>query len=217
LGRGKHTTRHTELHDVCGGWVADTPGFSSLEFDRMSVQDLKDAMWAESYVVSLYNKGIISMADDGNFRPNDYVTREEFLKMLVIAFKLSGAESGKSFTDVKDGAWYATFVNMGVASGVINGMSDGSFGIGKGVTRQDACVMLARALGLDTDNEVLLSFADADNVSDYAVNSVGVLTEYAIINGFDDNTFKPDATCTRAQAAKLIANAITIFSSILNK
>ena len=45
LGRGKHTTRHTELHDVCGGWVADTPGFSSLEFDRMSVQDLKDAMW----------------------------------------------------------------------------------------------------------------------------------------------------------------------------
>ena len=45
LGRGKHTTRHTELHDVCGGWVADTPGFSSLEFDRMSVQDLKDALW----------------------------------------------------------------------------------------------------------------------------------------------------------------------------
>ena len=45
LGRGKHTTRHTELHEVCGGWVADTPGFSSLEFDRMSVQDLKDALW----------------------------------------------------------------------------------------------------------------------------------------------------------------------------
>ena len=45
LGRGKHTTRHTELHDVCGGWVADTPGFSSLEFDRMSVQDLKEALW----------------------------------------------------------------------------------------------------------------------------------------------------------------------------
>jgi len=32
LGRGKHTTRHVELFDVSGGWVADTPGFSSLEF-----------------------------------------------------------------------------------------------------------------------------------------------------------------------------------------
>ncbi|SJZ75800.1 ribosome small subunit-dependent GTPase A [Anaerorhabdus furcosa] len=34
LGRGKHTTRHTELHEVAGGWVADTPGFSSLDFTK---------------------------------------------------------------------------------------------------------------------------------------------------------------------------------------
>ena len=32
LGRGKHTTRHCELHQVAQGWVADTPGFSSLDF-----------------------------------------------------------------------------------------------------------------------------------------------------------------------------------------
>ncbi len=40
LGRGKHTTRHNELHPVAGGYVADTPGFSSLDFSRMSVEDL---------------------------------------------------------------------------------------------------------------------------------------------------------------------------------
>lgn len=33
LGRGKHTTRHTELFRVCGGYVADTPGFSSFDYD----------------------------------------------------------------------------------------------------------------------------------------------------------------------------------------
>lgn len=32
LGRGKHTTRHTELHALCGGWIADTPGFGTIEF-----------------------------------------------------------------------------------------------------------------------------------------------------------------------------------------
>lgn len=32
LGRGKHTTRHVELWNLCGGWIADTPGFSRLEF-----------------------------------------------------------------------------------------------------------------------------------------------------------------------------------------
>ncbi|MBE6117880.1 MAG: ribosome small subunit-dependent GTPase A [Erysipelotrichaceae bacterium] len=40
LGRGKHTTRHNELHPVAGGYVADTPGFSSLDFSRMTVEDL---------------------------------------------------------------------------------------------------------------------------------------------------------------------------------
>ncbi len=34
-GRGKHTTRHTQLYEVCGGWLADTPGFSSLDFSRI--------------------------------------------------------------------------------------------------------------------------------------------------------------------------------------
>ena len=42
LGRGKHTTRHTELLEINSGWVADTPGFSSLEFIDMTKQDIRD-------------------------------------------------------------------------------------------------------------------------------------------------------------------------------
>ncbi len=42
LGRGKHTTRHTELIQLHGGWIADTPGFSKLEFTDMEEVQLKD-------------------------------------------------------------------------------------------------------------------------------------------------------------------------------
>lgn len=42
LGRGKHTTRHTELLYLCDGLVADTPGFSSLNFYDMNVEDIRD-------------------------------------------------------------------------------------------------------------------------------------------------------------------------------
>lgn len=42
LNRGKHTTRHTELLSLCGGLVADTPGFSALEFTGMSNGDIRD-------------------------------------------------------------------------------------------------------------------------------------------------------------------------------
>lgn len=44
LGRGKHTTRHVELHKVKDGWIADTPGFSKLDFSIMSEYDLKEAV-----------------------------------------------------------------------------------------------------------------------------------------------------------------------------
>ncbi len=42
LGRGKHTTRHVELVDVCGGLLADTPGFSSFDFDEIEKEELSN-------------------------------------------------------------------------------------------------------------------------------------------------------------------------------
>lgn len=42
LGRGKHTTRHTELIEVLGGYIADTPGFSSISFNEMAKFDIRD-------------------------------------------------------------------------------------------------------------------------------------------------------------------------------
>ena len=51
LGRGKHTTRHNELHPVAGGLVADTPGFSSLDFSRINARELgEDVMEFEPYI-----------------------------------------------------------------------------------------------------------------------------------------------------------------------
>lgn len=44
LGRGKHTTRHCELFSINGGWLGDTPGFSSLDFSGMNIQALADSI-----------------------------------------------------------------------------------------------------------------------------------------------------------------------------
>ena len=44
LGRGKHTTRHCELHKVADGLVADTPGFSSLDFTRLNTEYLDEVI-----------------------------------------------------------------------------------------------------------------------------------------------------------------------------
>lgn len=44
LGRGKHTTRHCQLHHVAHGLVADTPGFSSLDFTRLNLDHLDEVI-----------------------------------------------------------------------------------------------------------------------------------------------------------------------------
>lgn len=51
LGRGKHTTRHVELHKLCGGLIADTPGFSSLDLDQLEPIDLSQC-FIEFYELS---------------------------------------------------------------------------------------------------------------------------------------------------------------------
>ena len=43
LGRGRHTTRHIELFKICGGYIADTPGFSSIDFQNAE-KILKDEL-----------------------------------------------------------------------------------------------------------------------------------------------------------------------------
>ena len=44
LNRGKHTTRHTELFKVLNGFVVDTPGFSQIDFQKMTKEDIRDNM-----------------------------------------------------------------------------------------------------------------------------------------------------------------------------
>lgn len=43
LGRGKHTTRHVELFTFRNFYIADTPGFSSLDFDNIKKEDIKNS------------------------------------------------------------------------------------------------------------------------------------------------------------------------------
>ena len=61
--------------------------------------------------MTLYRAGIISDAPDKKFRPNDNITREEFVKMIVCAFAGDTASAPHKFADEVDGAWYNTYLS----------------------------------------------------------------------------------------------------------
>lgn len=90
LGRGKHTTRHTELLEICGGMVADTPGFSALDFTDMSSYDIRDnfiefnlyrdkCRFRDCMHVSEVGCEIIKKVEDGTILKSRY---ENYLKFI---------------------------------------------------------------------------------------------------------------------------------------
>ncbi len=166
--------------------------------------------WAEEAVTILAKKGILQGDGSGNFRPNDLVTREEFLKMLVLAAGLTG-EAEVPFADVAADAWYYGPVATAYQHGITTGVTESLFGIGEQVTRQDAATFLyraAQAAGVTWDTSAApASFTDADQIASYALPGVQAMQAAGILSGMGDGTFAPQAHATRAETAVMIYRA----------
>lgn len=69
--------------------------------------------------------------------------------------------------------------------------------------RQDMATILYRAMG-DQNSKAILDFSDVDDIASYATDAIAELVGLSIINGYEDGSFKPRGTATRAEAAKMI-------------
>ena len=174
--------------------------------------DMDDTLWAKTAVDTLYERGIINGKGENKFCPSDIVKREEFLKMVVEALNIVGiSEDKKEFSDVDKSAWYSHYVDTGLGTGIINGISESEFGVGKPITRQDMATILYRAIKYgevslysvtDTD------FTDKSDISGYALEAVEALASAKVINGMGDGSFMPNKTATRAEAAVMLYNLL---------
>ena len=174
--------------------------------------DMDSAPWAITAVQTLADRGIVKGRGNNMFCPQDNVTREEFLKMVIESLNMVGVpEQALKFTDIPSDAWYASYVETGVGCGIIKGISETEFGTGQPITRQDMATILHRAIKYCevslykvTDN----TFTDEDNIAEYAKEAVVALAGAKFINGMGDGTFMPEKTSTRAEAAVMLYNLL---------
>ena len=171
---------------------------SSAEFS-----DMKNAEWAKTAVSELAKKGFVSGDGNGLFRPDDNVLREEFLKMVILSFDRMDSEANADFKDVSQDKWYYSYIASGINAGIVKGISDSEFGIGRNITRQDAAAILYRIYNVSSQNS-RQSFIDSDEIADYAKKAVNELSTEGIISGMGDGKFYPQKNLTRAEAAVLI-------------
>jgi hypothetical protein len=161
--------------------------------------------WGEVYILEAVEKKLVQGYPDGTFRPDQPITRAEFLVMLVKALGLKGGEAALPFTDRdKIGPWAREAVAIAVQEGIVTGYADGTFRPDAYITRAEMAVMIARALGMAVGAEIRTAFADDQEIPAWAKGAVEALRQQGIIQGREGNRFSPRDTATRAEAAVML-------------
>lgn len=175
--------------------------------------DLGSVLWAKEDIEYLNSKGIVSGDGNGAFRPNDTVTRAEFVKMITLAFGFESVSNNTEFTDVAPNSWYASYVAAGVNAGIINGIGGGLFAPDANITREDLTLICYRAVSaskLILDKVNGSAPADSALVSDYASEAVDAFFKAGIISGDPSGAFRPKDGATRAEVSKIIAGLMRL-------
>lgn len=173
--------------------------------------DLAGYDWAKEAIYFLVEQGIANGYEDGNFLPAKAVTREEFVKMAVCAAGKFNKDAKCTFNDVPEDKWYYPYIASAVEAGIISGIDENNFGTGMEVSRQDMAVIVYRTLALTgrelTEVREYTGFEDDENIADYAKSGVEALYSAGMINGIGEGNFCAEEHATRAQAAKVLADA----------
>ena len=202
--------RGTAMSNIYAGSGANLVGdINSIE---RIFPDVPMNYWAAENVRFVYENGIMTGDAEGSFRPDDSITREEWAKVVLSAFTIDTGDGECDFEDVDKSEWYYSFVAKAYMLGIVNGYDENRFGTGQTLTREDAVVMMYRMTQLARDIRAIqpadLTFTDAADISDYALEAVRMFVSAGVINGYESGEFIPQGNITRAEAAKIICSLL---------
>lgn len=160
--------------------------------------------WAKSDIDWATEQGYLKGDGDGNFRPEDTVTRAEYVTGVNRLINAS-SKANIGFPDVKTGDWYYDEIAKGVYNGIIDD-SRNNFRPNEAITRDDAARIVARAYKLANYADAATIFKDYGNIA--YKGEVGALVVKKVLNGWPDGNYYPSKTLTRGEYAKILRAAV---------
>lgn len=175
--------------------------------------DVPTSHWAFSYIGEMTEREVVSGYPNGNFYPDNNVTRAEFARIMTSASGLQiSTPTQRDFSDVATDAWYAPYIHA--AYPYLSGYQIYGGNYYKPDTpalREDIAVALVKLKGYDTlgaDESLLTTmFTDASSISGDARKYVAVALERGLVSGYEDNTFRGQASISRAEATAMLWRA----------
>ena len=173
--------------------------------------DVPEGAWYYDGVKYAYENGLMAGTDSSAFSPEGAATRGQ---IVTILWRLAGSPGmedeiwGYPYADVDANAYYATAVYWARMNGIASGYTSQQFGPNDTITREQLAAMLYRFAGdqgWDTSARADLSrYADAGQVSAWAVEALRWANAEGLIAGTSAATLTPGATATRAQVAVIL-------------
>jgi Listeria/Bacterioides repeat len=169
--------------------------------------DVSSSAWYKSAVDYVSERGWMAGIGDDKFAPNMEVTRATFVTVLA---RYAGADVKNEttiFQDVPADKWYTGAVTWAAQNGIVEGIGDNCFAPGRSITRQDLCAILYRYMdqqGIELPADADVTCADRASVSGYALPAVDFFYASGLVSGFEDGSFRPKDTATRAQIASIL-------------
>lgn len=153
----------------------------------------------------LLTNNIITGYPNGEFRPNQAVTREEAATMIGRALKLDGTRQKTSFSDVGSESYASGYIQSAYQKGIIQGDGNGLFRPYDNMTRLEMAYLIVRAFNLNETSSV--NFTDMPTNPD-AASAINKLKTAGITNGYPGNVFMPNKSITRVEFALMVARAV---------
>lgn len=167
--------------------------------------DLKLNYWYTPAIQKVFDLKVTNGFPDGTFRPNSSITRGEAVTMLGRALNWNKKNTHHKFTDVPKTSYAAGYINSAYELGYISGTSATKFSPDTPIKRGDMAVIMQRIYKLESTQQA--PFTDV-SASAYYYDAVQAVFENKIVNGYDDNTFRPENPITRAENAQILSNAL---------
>ncbi len=163
--------------------------------------------WANKEISEWVSLGIAQTDSNGDFKPNQPIRRIDVAILLNRLFNYQEKSSLK-FSDIPNTSPYAADAAKAASAGNFTG-DNGKFRPDDNITRQEAAVVFARALNLNTaDYKSLSKFKDAGRVASWSRASVAAMAEKGYMSGKSGGMFAPASDLTRAEAVKIVDNMV---------
>ena len=171
--------------------------------------------WAKDNMLFVVSRGLLSGTSATTFSPNTGMTRGMFVTALG---RLAGVDptdyQASMFTDVKEDAYYAPYVNWAAKTGVVSGTTDTTFAPDTNINREQMAVIMknyATKLGYTIPKTLeVVNFADSAGISSWAKEAVKSMQQAGILAGKTNNCFDPAGTATRAEVATVLRRFVEI-------